>query len=168
MNIGENIRRLRKEKGLTQKELGNLCGMYESQIRKYELGKANPKKETLYKIADALKVDVIYLFGIDILIKEKNIAIQNEAKSRKIDKIIQNLENIGCSVIFSTLQESDFPSDEICAIYFNDDNKFIVVKDSELLEIEKSTNEFLKFKLNELINGKEIKENKSVVIEYLA
>lgn len=54
MTIGDNIRKLRKEKKLTQKQLGELCGMYESQIRKYELGKANPKLDTIRKIASAL------------------------------------------------------------------------------------------------------------------
>lgn len=56
MTIGDNIRKLRKEKKLTQKQLGELCGMYESQIRKYELGKANPKLDTIRKIASALGV----------------------------------------------------------------------------------------------------------------
>lgn len=58
MTIGDNIRRIRKERGLTQKQLGNLCGINEAQIRRYELGGANsnPKIETILKIAKALKV----------------------------------------------------------------------------------------------------------------
>ncbi len=43
MTIGENIKRIRKEKGLTQKQLGSLCQMADSAIRRYELGKARPK-----------------------------------------------------------------------------------------------------------------------------
>lgn len=155
MNVGENIRRIRKEKGLTQKELGELCGMYESQIRKYELGKANPKKETLDKIAKALKVDILSLFGIDLVMKERKVAIQEEAKKRKIDKIISYLENNGYGVTFSSLQQSDFPNNGICEIYINDDET-IIVKDSELIEIENSVNDFLKFKLNEIIKKKKI------------
>ncbi len=56
MTVGENIRRIRKEKGLTQKQLGELCNpqIAEANIRKYELGKANPKIETIDKIASAL------------------------------------------------------------------------------------------------------------------
>ena len=56
--IGENIKRIRKEKGLTQKQLGDLCNppMADSAIRRYEIGKANPKIETLMKIAEALNV----------------------------------------------------------------------------------------------------------------
>lgn len=61
MSIGENIKKLRKENGLTQKQLGEKCGMADSAIRRYELGKANPKIETLLKIATALNVSIIDL-----------------------------------------------------------------------------------------------------------
>lgn len=57
----DKIKKIRLEKGLTQKQLAEKCGMYESQIRKYETGKANPKIETLQKIADALEVPIIEL-----------------------------------------------------------------------------------------------------------
>lgn len=54
MSIGEHIKEIRLSKGLTQKQLGELCGMSESMIRQYELGYRNPKRETIEKIADAL------------------------------------------------------------------------------------------------------------------
>lgn len=52
----DKIKKIRLEKGFTQKQLAEKCGMYESQIRKYEAGKANPKIETLQRIANALDV----------------------------------------------------------------------------------------------------------------
>lgn len=58
MTVGENIKRIRKEKGLTQKALGELSGINEVQIRRYEIGGANPKLETIRKIAKALNVDI--------------------------------------------------------------------------------------------------------------
>lgn len=63
MTVGENIKRIRKEKGLTQKKLGELCEpkINEVQIRQYELGKAKPKIETVDRIASALGVRVIDL-----------------------------------------------------------------------------------------------------------
>lgn len=63
MTLGENIKRLRQEKGFTQKQLGNLCNppMADSAIRRYESGKANPKIETIRKIATALGVSDISL-----------------------------------------------------------------------------------------------------------
>lgn len=58
LTTGEKIKHLRLERNLTQKALASKCGMYESQIRKYETGKANPKIETLQKIANALNVPI--------------------------------------------------------------------------------------------------------------
>lgn len=58
MPSGKKIKEFRLKRNLTQKELAAKCGMYESQIRKYELGTANPKLETLKKIADALEINV--------------------------------------------------------------------------------------------------------------
>ncbi len=66
MTVGESIRRIRKEQGLTQKELGKLCNVNESQIRRYELGlnNSNPKLETVKKIANALNVTTDELYGV--------------------------------------------------------------------------------------------------------
>ena len=61
--IGEKIREIRKARGLTQKELGEKAGIAEPTIRRYELGKLNPKIETVKKIADALGVDMNALYG---------------------------------------------------------------------------------------------------------
>lgn len=63
MTIGENIKEIRKEKRLTQKQLGDKCNINESNIRKYENGKQNPKFETLQKIADALEVPIQQIYG---------------------------------------------------------------------------------------------------------
>ena len=65
MTIGENIKRLRKERGLTQKKLGELCGIAEPNIRKYENSKQNPKLETAEKIAVALGVTAFELMGME-------------------------------------------------------------------------------------------------------
>ena len=54
--IGNNIRAKRRARGLTQKELGERAGIAEPTIRRYELGKLNPKMETIEKIAVALNV----------------------------------------------------------------------------------------------------------------
>ena len=54
MSIGQRIKERRLELGLTQKQLGELCGMADSAVRKYESGKITPKHETLCRIASAL------------------------------------------------------------------------------------------------------------------
>ena len=66
MNTGKKIKLIRTFRGLTQKELGEACGIYEVAIRKYELGKNIPKPEQLRKIAEALNVNVNALVEFDI------------------------------------------------------------------------------------------------------
>lgn len=66
MTVGERIRAARKKAGLTQKELGEQCGIAEPTIRRYELGKLNPKIETLRKIAEPLGIPVYQLYGDEI------------------------------------------------------------------------------------------------------
>lgn len=63
---GERIKKLRKEKGLTQQELGEMLGVQKSAIAKYENGRVpNLKKETISKLADIFNVTPNYLLGID-------------------------------------------------------------------------------------------------------
>ena len=57
MTVGENIRRIRQERGLTQRQLGELVGASEAYIRAYESGRRNPKPSSLEKIAGALSVN---------------------------------------------------------------------------------------------------------------
>lgn len=64
MPTGTKIKEIRKQKGLTQKQLGDLCGMADSAIRRYENGNANPKIETLQKIADALGCEIFDLLEV--------------------------------------------------------------------------------------------------------
>lgn len=52
----ENIRQIRKEKGLTQEELARRIGVKRSVISKYENGSVEPSLKQLKKIADALEV----------------------------------------------------------------------------------------------------------------
>lgn len=56
MTIGQNIRSLRKKRGLTQEKLGALCGISGGTIGSYELGVTIPKKRTIEKLAQALDV----------------------------------------------------------------------------------------------------------------
>ncbi len=72
MSIGDKIKALRKENGLTQKKLGELSNTSETTIKQYELGKRQPRIEQLEKIADALNVSV------SILIDNNTLNITND------------------------------------------------------------------------------------------
>lgn len=59
------IREIRKQKGITMKQLGLILGLAESTISQYETGKREPSIEQARKIADALSVSLSDLLGIE-------------------------------------------------------------------------------------------------------
>ncbi|SFF68251.1 Helix-turn-helix [Clostridium cadaveris] len=62
-SIGENIRKIRIEKGLTQKELAKKSGVSLSALNKYEREDRIPKIDAIEKISEALNIQIDYLLG---------------------------------------------------------------------------------------------------------
>lgn len=54
--IGQNIRRIRERKGITQEQLALNAGLNRAYIGYIERAERNPSTDTLVKIARALKV----------------------------------------------------------------------------------------------------------------
>ena len=119
MKIGENIRHARQKAGLTQKELGEKLGISQAAVGQFESDKANPKIETLLKIATALNIQLSELVpmnnaldwtfekieenrivreysAIDIAIKD-NLDKMNESAKKKVynytEDLMQNPKN---------------------------------------------------------------------------
>ena len=63
MNIGEKIRRRRKELGLTTEELGRLIGVQRAAVTKYEKGYIDLKAAQVKAIADALQISPALLLS---------------------------------------------------------------------------------------------------------
>ena len=70
--IGEMIKTIRKERYLTQEQLGKLIGVQKSQISKLERNTKNVTIETILKVFEALKAKVN--FKVELLNNEVNIA----------------------------------------------------------------------------------------------
>lgn len=54
----ENLRRIRREKHMTMKQLGEKTGVTESAIGQYETGKRKPSYEMILKLSEALECSV--------------------------------------------------------------------------------------------------------------
>lgn len=66
MNTGELIKKLRKEKGMTQEELGKLLGKNRAAINKMESGATvNFKRDTLLKLSEIFNITVTDLLQSD-------------------------------------------------------------------------------------------------------
>jgi transcriptional regulator with XRE-family HTH domain len=101
VKTGELIKVARKNKKLTQKQLGELCEMSEAMIRQYELGLRKPKIDNLIKIADALNVSYDELMPIKSYFIDSETAFKNairkisqsefDAMDKKTKEMVENL-----------------------------------------------------------------------------
>ena len=64
MSIGNNIKRLRESKGMTQYALSKAIGVSQQSIDQWERGLSNPRKKNMDKIAGLFNVTPNELFGI--------------------------------------------------------------------------------------------------------
>lgn len=59
--VGENFKRARLQKGLTQEEFRDLSGFSQQYISGLEAGRRNPTVVTLYELASALGISHLEL-----------------------------------------------------------------------------------------------------------
>ena len=103
MNVfGNNLRRIRKEKGLTLKQLAEKLGIKHQSVEKWEKGLTSPKGKTLNMLLEVLNVtanDLLYEkptpseLGVidagDKIIVDKNVW---EARERELQLYRRNAE----------------------------------------------------------------------------
>ena len=104
--LNENIKSIRKSKGLTQEELAARLHVVRQTISKWEKGLSVPDADTLQKLAQVLDVDVSQLLGAALNVSESEsseasvteseitkqlIAINSElaARNRRSKKILK-------------------------------------------------------------------------------
>ena len=63
--IGENIRKLRKEACMTQKELADALQISVSNVTKYEKGQLEPNLAIIYKLCELFKISADKLLNIN-------------------------------------------------------------------------------------------------------
>ena len=62
--IGERLKKLRKNKGITQIELAEILGVQKSTVSLYETGKSDPSDEVKIRIAKYFKVSLDFFIGV--------------------------------------------------------------------------------------------------------
>jgi transcriptional regulator with XRE-family HTH domain len=84
----DNIKRIRKERGISQERLAEACDTATSYIGLMEIYKNVPKLSTIERIAHALNVDPLVLFrDISKVSREQELEIQD--KKRKIVSLLE-------------------------------------------------------------------------------
>ena len=62
--LGEAVRRIRKERGLTQEALYHASRVHRNHISALERGALNPSYQTMLRIADALEISLSRLVAM--------------------------------------------------------------------------------------------------------
>ena len=65
MKIGENIKKFRKECGLSQQQLAELVKIHQSNVSRWEKDISRPDYETLIKLAEVLGVTINDILDVD-------------------------------------------------------------------------------------------------------
>lgn len=95
-NIGNRIKKFRKEKGLTQQQLADKLDKSKSLIQKYESNSTNVPTDILFKIADVLDVKIHHILyereseTYKTYEYEDNLSGFFEKGSDKLDELISN------------------------------------------------------------------------------
>ena len=85
MSLGNNIRAVRKEKKLSQVELGKAVGVSRSTIANWEKGKTSPATTYILKLANFFNITTDYLLGYT---PTPQLTRKDE---RDVQKIVKNL-----------------------------------------------------------------------------
>ncbi len=113
MTVGDNIRKIRKEKKLTQKELAKLLNVSEPMVSQYE-SKETLKLETIKKVANALNISYFELLDMCKSSEtSNNQKITLDVEIRNIDEEIKKAEKL-----IELLKEAKSLADDLASIDF--------------------------------------------------
>lgn len=97
MGIGNQLKKARELKGLTQEELGKLVGVTGSAITNYEKEVSHPKEKIIYALMDVLQVEPNFLFQDCVKIEKNAPALSAEAL--KLARDYETLDGHGQRVV---------------------------------------------------------------------
>lgn len=140
MSIGENIAKYRKAKSLTQEQLGELLGVTNQAVSKWESGVSMPDVMLLPKIANALDITLDVLYGIQP--PEERVKADDFPKAANDHLIEFIVKQSGVWFVFNKSQEENIAyhkkkiyesgdcvegciSDEAGAVFISGDISFI-------------------------------------------
>ncbi|MDR0904558.1 MAG: helix-turn-helix domain-containing protein [Oscillospiraceae bacterium] len=106
ISISENIKRLRRERDMTQDDLASVMGVTSQSVSKWETGTAYPDVETIPLLANYFDVSVDDLFGMASIRDETRI---EEEMKRWLELLLQGPStNTACRELLGNLAR-EFP-----------------------------------------------------------
>jgi transcriptional regulator with XRE-family HTH domain len=96
-----NIKRLREEKGLLQKQVASQCGLGISHYSKIEKGQREASVELLDKLANLYGITIDQIVHMDTEVP-KEVTVEDKTASEQV-RLIAELDEKDKSVIFSMI-----------------------------------------------------------------
>jgi transcriptional regulator with XRE-family HTH domain len=101
MNIGENIKKIREQRGVKQQEIADLVGMHRSNYSKIESGQREISVAALDKIADYFGISIDELVHLEEDLPTE-VKVEDKTTLEQV-KLIQELDPDDKSVIFKMI-----------------------------------------------------------------
>lgn len=98
MNIGQNIKKIREEKGMTQQQIAELIHMHRSNYSKIESGQREISVDALNKIARYFGMTIDQIVNFDGAVPQE-ITVEDKTLMEQI-KMIQELEPEEKNMVF--------------------------------------------------------------------
>jgi len=93
--LSEQLRKLRKQKNLTQKQLADYLHVTDSAVAMWEHGRREPDIEILTKLADFYGVTVDYLLGREVTTSTQQALIYETIRQiESLNQLKEQLQNM--------------------------------------------------------------------------
>lgn len=110
MTLSANLRRILKEKGITQRQFADMVGKEEAYVSRVMSGKYNISLETITQFAEALNIDPSSLLKLE---NDEIIASALRDLPDDLKEFIKYRPNITWIYLARDLQKSDLEPDNI-------------------------------------------------------
>jgi transcriptional regulator with XRE-family HTH domain len=101
MDVGDNIKKIRKEKGLQQKQVAIELGIDQSNYNKMENNKREPSLEVLNKLSGLFGVSVDRILNPDALVPA-DVTVEDKTAVEQV-RLIQQLEEGDRQTVFKII-----------------------------------------------------------------
>lgn len=131
------MKKCRQELNLSFRELEELTGISRSTLQRYEKNSSSMRSDSVLKIAQALKVEPLYLMGLSA----------KDMPSHCLDSIEELIDESGYEIEYDSTSERYKLRNVI-------EKKTRLIESKDIIKVKSEITSFLKFKLNELLNNK--------------
>ena len=163
IKVGNNIKRIRKQKNISQKDMAKKLNMPSSTYSNYENNNREPNAATLRKIADILNVDISDLLNLNYPENESSEKYLSDDINtiHVIEDLIKLCEfNINFNKLSSDDRELEsslklaIKNNTIPLTYISNGHDNLDLTNAEFMKFTDKILRFVKFEVNELISNK--------------